>query len=65
VEREAMLARIRSAAANAVVPPIPRDYRTHGEYAPGDPHLVGLFTERLPTTRPPSIPRPATGSPPP
>lgn len=42
-----MLARIRAAAAGAVVAPIPRDYRTAGEYAPGDPRLIELFTDRL------------------
>lgn len=45
--RDAMLARIRAAAADAVPAPIPRDYRTAGSYPPGDPHLVELFTDRL------------------
>jgi L-lactate dehydrogenase complex protein LldG len=42
-----MLARIRAASAGAVAPPIPRGYRTEGEYAAGDAHLVELFTDRL------------------
>jgi L-lactate dehydrogenase complex protein LldG len=42
-----MLARIRAAAADAVAAPVPRDYRTAGSYAPGDPRLVELLTDRL------------------
>jgi L-lactate dehydrogenase complex protein LldG len=45
--RDAILARIRTAAADTTAPPIPRDYRTTGDNPPGHPRLIALFTDRL------------------
>ena len=45
--REDILARIRTANHNTAAPANPGGYRTDGEYPPGDPHLVELFTDRL------------------
>ncbi len=43
--REEILARIRQASGPA--PAVSREYRTSGEFTPGDPRLLDLFTERL------------------
>src|SRR5690606_4067905 len=53
--RDTILNRIRTALGagsgrapgTAPSPDVPRGYRTTGRYAPGDPHLVRLLTERL------------------
>ena len=46
--RDTILNRIRTALGSTpAVPEVPRDYRSTGRYAPGDPDLVRLFTDRL------------------
>ena len=46
--REEVLARIRGALGDdPSTPPVPRTYRTHGEYAAGSPELVAQLVHRL------------------
>ena len=46
--REEVLARIRTALGpDPVAEPVPRDYRTRGEHAPGSEALLELLTDRL------------------
>jgi L-lactate dehydrogenase complex protein LldG len=46
--RDEVLDRIRSALAGQPPPAdVPRDYRSHGEHAPGTPALLELLTDRL------------------
>lgn len=45
--RDEVLARIRTARANASVPPVARDYRTGDGRSAGDPALLDLLVDRL------------------